>query len=58
MSRPYRGESANEWLGITCPEDCAPLSSQRDEDADYEAMRQLDVDEAACALGMPSGDVN
>lgn len=37
MSREYRGESADEWLGITCPEDCAPLESATDLDADYNA---------------------
>ena len=37
MTREYRGESADEWLGITCPEDCAPLESRYDADADYEA---------------------
>ena len=36
MTREYRGESADEWLGITCPEDCAPLKSNYDADADYE----------------------
>ena len=39
MTREYRGESADEWLGITCPEDCAPLESNYDADADYEAER-------------------
>ncbi len=37
MTREYRGESQDEWLGITCPEDCAPLESNYDADADYEA---------------------
>jgi len=35
MTREYRGESADEYLGITCPEDCAPLESNYDADADY-----------------------
>ena len=39
MTREYRGESADEWLGITCPEDLAPLESNYDADADYEAER-------------------
>lgn len=40
MTREYRGESADEWLGITCPEDCAPLESNYDADADFEAERE------------------
>lgn len=36
----YRGESADEWLGITCPDDCAPLDSIADLDADYNAERR------------------
>lgn len=39
MTREYRGESQDEWLGITCPEDLAPLESNYDADADYEAER-------------------
>lgn len=39
MTREYCGESADEWLGITCPKDCAPLESRYDADADYEAER-------------------
>jgi len=30
MTRPYLGESADEWLGISCPEDCEP------EEVDYD----------------------
>jgi hypothetical protein len=37
MTREYRGESADEYLGITCPEDCALLESAADLDADYNA---------------------
>jgi len=44
--REYRGESADEWLGITCPEDCAPLKSNYDADADYEAERDRRIDDA------------
>ena len=39
MTREYRGESADEWLGITYPEDCAPRETNYDADADYEAER-------------------
>jgi hypothetical protein len=39
MTREYRGESADEWLGISCPEDCAPLESNYDADVDFEAER-------------------
>ena len=38
MSRPYHGESADEWLGITCPEDCATLSA---DDYDNEELDDL-----------------
>ena len=27
MSRPYLGESECEWLGITCPDDCAMVTA-------------------------------
>jgi hypothetical protein len=39
MTREYRGESQDEWLGITCPEGCAPIKSNYDAEADYEAER-------------------
>ena len=37
MRREYRGESADEWLHITCPEDCASLESAAGLNADYNA---------------------
>jgi hypothetical protein len=40
----YRGESADEWIGITCPEDCEPLESRYAADEDYNA--ELDTERA------------
>jgi len=35
MTRAYRGESADEWMHITCPDDCIPRERhEREYDAD------------------------
>ena len=39
MTREYRGESQDEWLGIVSPEDCAPRVTNYDAGADCEAER-------------------
>lgn len=44
MSREYRGQSAEEWLGITCPDDCATISVQEDYmDEDADRLREMSI---------------
>lgn len=54
MTREYRGESEDEWMGITCPEDCAPLESNYDADADYEAYRDHAIESAMAEAVKPT----
>lgn len=47
MSRPYRGESRDEWEHVTCPEDLAEPEAEDSgdrEDAAYERMVQMELD--------------
>jgi hypothetical protein len=45
MSREYRGESADEFYCVTCPEDLETSYSTPNEDEAYERARQREIDE-------------
>jgi len=51
MSRPYRGESECEWLGITCPEDCATLSADDYDNEELDDLRYGRIREADAQSG-------
>jgi len=45
VSRPYAGQSRDEWEGVTCPEDVCHERPERDPDAECDRLLQLAADE-------------